>query len=202
MGEDEIGEKTLEEINMVVAEERFKLIEELGGQSAWDALSDKKRAENETVIMTNTLIAFGQGKFDTLSAEEQTLLDLFIWVGCGCHKNANTVKGGTKAMMESWGKNGLPGPVLLANQDNAVIILEIGDEESDPLTPAQARALVVTSFGGIKAASISGFMFNHKDDKKGQQDTFRSGLSSMEFLSISLIHPVQDISHIVKQQHS
>jgi hypothetical protein len=129
---------------MVVAEEHFKLIEELGGQSSWDALSGSKRVEKETVVMTNTLIAFGQEKFDTLSMEEQTLMDLFIWVGCGCHKDANTVKGGSKAMMESWKKYDQPGPILLANQNNAAIILEIGDDESDPLTPAQARALVVS----------------------------------------------------------
>jgi hypothetical protein len=36
----------------------------------------------------------------------------------------------------------------------------------------EQHALDNTTCGGVKAASIAGAIFNHKDDKKGQQHTF------------------------------
>lgn len=42
-----------------------------------------------------------------------------------------------------------------------------------PLTAAEQHALETTTRGGIKATSLAGAIFNHKDDKKGQQNTHR-----------------------------
>lgn len=173
LGEDIIGGKTLAEIEGLIAEERSKVVDELGGQKFWDILSAAEKAEKEAVIMRNVLIAFGEEEYNSLPKEEQQILDFFVWVGCGCHKDANTVKGGYAALVEHWKKSGLPGPVLLANKDNAVVLAEIENVKSDDLTPAQARAILVTACGAIRATTIAGFIFNHKDDKKGQQDTFR-----------------------------
>jgi len=47
---------------------------------------------------------------------------LFIWVGCGCHKDLNTVLGGYIAISKFWEENGLDPPVLLPNKFNAAVI--------------------------------------------------------------------------------
>jgi hypothetical protein len=36
--------------------------------------------------------------FNDLPDEEKHILQLFIWGGCGCHKNLNTVQGGYLAI--------------------------------------------------------------------------------------------------------
>ena len=69
-----------------------------------------------------------------------------------------------------WIKTDTPGPILLANRDNAEVLN--GVESGSQTNEATDHALNVTSCGGVKAASIAGAIFNHKDDKKGQQDTF------------------------------
>ena len=70
-----------------------------------------------------------------------------------------------------WAKTNTPGPILLANRDNVVTLNNIQTPlENDA---AIEHALNVTTRGGVKTASIAGAIFNHKDDKKGQQDTFR-----------------------------
>ena len=58
------------------------------------------------------------------------ILKLFIWAGCGCHKDLNTVHGANMAMMAWWDGNNIPGPVLLANRDNKAV-LEDYDPELD-----------------------------------------------------------------------
>lgn len=171
LGEDVAGQKSLSEIETVYQEEKSKILEEVGGADAWDALPATERSEREAEILTNVLLAFGEEEFSKLSDEEKRHLEFFIWVGCGCHKELNTMKCGNVAMMLFWDEHGLAGPILLANRDNAAVINNIKDLES--LSPAEQRALDVTIRGAVKAASIAGYMFNHKDDKKGQQDTYK-----------------------------
>ena len=55
--------------------------------------------------VSNTLISLGEEKYAELSGEEQKELDFFIWVGCGCHKNLNSVSGGNAGMMSWWDEN-------------------------------------------------------------------------------------------------
>jgi hypothetical protein len=50
--------------------------------------------------------------------------------------------------MEWWKETGTTGPILLANKDN-----------------------LDNTTCGVKATSIAGAIFNHKDDKKSQQHT-------------------------------
>ena len=66
----------------------------------------------------------GKKAFEDLEENEQRFLRLFIWAGCGCHKDLNTVHGGYAAMSALWDELGLPGPVLLANWDNDPVIQE------------------------------------------------------------------------------
>ena len=62
--------------------------------------------------------------FEMLSDYEKHIFRLFIWAGCGCHKDLNTAKGGYMAMSEWWNENVHDGPVLLANSDNDPVIQE------------------------------------------------------------------------------
>jgi len=81
----------------------------------------------------------GETEYGTLSEEEQRSLDFFIWVGCGCHKDLNTVKGGNVAMMAWWLENDIEGPILLANKDNAAVLQRIQSEAD--VTPIEQRAI-------------------------------------------------------------
>ena len=46
------------------------------------------------------------------------------------HKDLNAVKGGDKLMVLFWASIGVPGPVLLANKDNTVILSKPQDDRS------------------------------------------------------------------------
>ena len=83
--------------------------------------------------------------------------------------------------------------------DNAHIDADadIGDAmditDSTPPTKAQQRALDITTAGGVKVASIAGAIFNHNNDKKGQQNSYRNHFQSIlrrlcNFSDTSSIH--------------
>ena len=117
----------------------------------------------------------GRGAFELLDHHEKCLLRLFIWAGCGCHKDLSTVRSGYTAMEKWWKEHGVQGPVILANQDNDTVLEERDQAIAcrDEVTPAQDQALNRSTCGAIKTAQIAGAIFNHKDDKKGHHDFFR-----------------------------
>jgi hypothetical protein len=71
-----------------------------------------------------------------MSDDEKGTMEIFIWAGCGCHKDLNTVKGGYAAMKTWWTENNVEPPVLLANRDNAAVLEEL-PKRDDTVTPAQ-----------------------------------------------------------------
>ena len=87
------------------------------------------------------------------------------------HKDLNCVKGENAEIMSWWGKNGVPGPILLANKNNAAVLKQTEDEND--FTVAEQRAHDISSGGGVKLASLAGMIFNNKNDKVGQQDIYR-----------------------------
>lgn len=116
------------------------------------------------------------------------------------HKELNSVKCSNKCMMAWWKKNNIPGPVQLANRDNAATLCEMEeapdlpeergvDSDTDftaavvtdfnPPTKAQQWAMDVTSASGVKAVSIAGVILNHNNDKKGQQDSYQMHFQSI-----------------------
>ncbi|KIJ10655.1 hypothetical protein PAXINDRAFT_157563 [Paxillus involutus ATCC 200175] len=119
-------------------------------------------ADSDAIIQS-----YGKQAFDVLPNAEQRALNLIIWAGCCMHKELNAVKGGAAEMAACWEKN--------ANKDNAATLKETapGDGNSETLMAAELRAVEVSGRGGVKAASIAGAIFNHKDDKKGVHDTHR-----------------------------
>ncbi len=174
LGEDTILEESNEELLPHFTKARAKMIEAAGGNEKWEGLDAGEQADLEANMMEKLLMELGKNSFEKLSPEEKRILKLFIWAGCGCHKDLNSVKGGNKAMMDWWKDNGIPGPVPLANRDNKATLEEIEEDQSDSeLTAAQERALGNTSCGGVKAAKLAGDILNNKDDKKGYHDDFR-----------------------------
>ena len=79
-----------------------------------------------------------------LSDAEKKTLKLFIWAGCGCHKDLNTVKAGHSEMAVWWDENGVTPPILLANRDNAAVLKEVSNDQ-DVVTPGQECAFEMTA---------------------------------------------------------
>jgi hypothetical protein len=94
----------------------------------------------------------------------------------------NAVKGGVQAMKLFWESIGGPAPVKLMNKGN-----DAAASNSAPGSKAAEHALSVSEGGAVKVTSLLGALFNHKDDKKGQQDTFK--LYFEEFLGYTVSCP-------------
>ena len=82
------------------------------------------------------------------------------------HKELNAVKGGDVAMGLFWTAAGLVPPVKLMNKDNA-------RAAASGSSTAKTNAESVSQGGGTKLTSLAGAIFNHKDEKKGQGDSFQ-----------------------------
>lgn len=76
-------------------------------------------------------------------------------------------------MMAWWGENKVVGPVKLMNRDNTAAATAGGS--------ACTWAAEVSQGGAVKLTSLAGALLNHKDDKKGQHDTYRFYMESLEF---------------------
>ncbi|KAF8572907.1 hypothetical protein K439DRAFT_1625448 [Ramaria rubella] len=121
---------------------------------------------------------------------EKEVIDWFVCCGCCMHKELNTVKGGNSQMMKWWDKNGIPGPIKLMNQDNAAAA-------HAGAGPACVCATDVSQGGAVKATSLAGAVFCHKDDKKGQQDSLKFFFEDMVGYTISF----PDTSNTHYQSH-
>ena len=176
LGEEKLLEMSLEEVAEYFKKAELKMIKKAGGPAKWDKLSDIKKAEKKAAMIEDAVAELGKEAFNELSDEEKHVFRLFIWVGCGCHKDLNTVRGGYLAMANWWiDSKEVERPVLLANRDNDPVVQEriAALEEGNTPTPAQERAFYKSTRGAIKTAEIAGAIFNHKDDKKGHHDIFR-----------------------------
>ena len=146
-------------------------IDDAGGPEEWKKLSESERSERFNSSIKEFTIEHGKMEFEKLTNEQKKSLFLFIWVGCGMHKDMNAGKGGDAAMEECWKELEVPRPILLANKDNAPVIDGI-DSDSEMLKPAEKCALNVTGSGATQLTLLVGLYVNHKDDKKGQQNRF------------------------------
>src|SRR6266550_5602572 len=173
LGEDQILEMDNQELLPTFLKAREKMMKSLGGNNKWTALSLSEQAEYDAKMMEEIIIDLGKGAYKELEENEKRLLSLFIWTGCGCHKDLNSVKGGNAAMMAWWKENDIEPPILLANKDNAAVLKTVMSED-DIVTPAQERAFALSTQGAIKAAQIAGSILNNKDNKKGHHETFRN----------------------------
>lgn len=144
----------------------------VGGYDTWEHLSPAQQLRLGDQSYNTAVRALGQAAFDTLSADEKRWASLFIWAGCGMHKELNALKYGAKAMKDWWDSDeakamGAVPPIPLYNEDNAAAILDPTSSSS------KARAEAVTSRGAIKLAELAGSIMRDKNSKKGQQDVYR-----------------------------
>jgi hypothetical protein len=174
----------------LLCDESIKKIVKVGGYDAWEALpeEEKKKRDLESYQLICTRI--GEQEFSNLSDNERREVSFFVWAGCCMHKEMNSVKGGNAAMVAFWETNGLQPPIKLYNRDNEAAAL------AGP-SSAQIRANEVTQAGAVKTTSIAGAIFKHKDDKKGQHDTFRA--FCIESLGFAILFP--DTSNTRYQSH-
>ena len=168
MGEEAVLEMDDADVDAVFEGGQENMIKQAGGEEAWALLSPDQHRDLSATMIKQVLISLGESEYSSLTEEQRRELDFFVWVGCGCHKNTNTVLGGHAAVMKWWGENDLPGPVLLANKDNTAVLRTL-DPDAEP-TAAYEHALQSSTRGGIKATDIAGAIFQNKDHKKGQQD--------------------------------
>jgi hypothetical protein len=175
LGEEAMLEKSLQEIYGLQMDAQRKMIQAAGGQQKWEVLPEAIKAEKRAKMVENVVQELGKGAFELLDPQEKRILRLFIWAGCGCHKDLNTVRGGYMAMEKWWKEHHFDGPVLLANWDNDMVLEERNQAiaHGDEVTPAQEQALNRSTCGAIKTAQIAGAILNHKNDKKGHHDFFR-----------------------------
>ncbi len=164
------GEKALvampqEEMLVVVAEETVRAIEATGGNRVWATLDRPALDAQSAAIMRAVVMRVGQDAYQSLSDEEKADTDLFVRGGCCMHKDLNAVKGIHTRLQAFWTRTG-HAPTLLMNRDN--------DAAATSADPRTRKCAVEKSVGGaIKLVELAGAIFRHKDDKKGQQDSWR-----------------------------
>lgn len=146
-------------------------ISEVGGADIWEQMthSSEEQELREAGLTQDIALKLGKSSYSSLADSERREYELFFRGGCCMHKDLNAVKGGDKAMGEIWHTLGIPGPILLANKDNTAVLEDPSLGGTDALT----RAMEVSGRGGVKVTTLAGMVFNNKDKKKGQQDTYR-----------------------------
>ncbi len=82
---------SLEEVREYFKKAEEKMIKKAGGPCKWKNLSDIKKAERKATMIEEAVSELGKDAFNDLSNEEKCVFWLFIWAGCGCHKDLNTV---------------------------------------------------------------------------------------------------------------
>ncbi|KIK35064.1 hypothetical protein CY34DRAFT_26709 [Suillus luteus UH-Slu-Lm8-n1] len=165
------GEKALAclppaDVVRLLSEMMENVIETAGGYQQWDLLSLDERQLHSSKAIRQLRMTFGEKEFASLSSAEKEAVDFFVWAGCCMHKELNAAKGGNTRMRAWWEQNGVDGPVLLMNKDNAAAA-------SAGSSVAKDRAVQVSTGGGQKTLDLAGSVFRHKDDKKGQHNSLR-----------------------------
>jgi hypothetical protein len=152
-----------DELLRLLCELNTKKFEDAGGHDAWERLSTEEQDLCNKLVAQELVQKFGKEAYDKLSPEQKFEADFFIWAGCCMHKDLNAHKGGNACLVLYWAKNGIVGPVLLMNKDNAAAA-------SSGSSAAKKHAEDVSSAGAVKLLALLGALLNHKDKKKGQQD--------------------------------
>jgi hypothetical protein len=178
LGKERLLEMTTNQFLELLMKVNKKIVTKVGGEQKWNALSETKRLALEADCLSHMVLEIGAEMYSQLEETEKQKVDLFVWTGCAMHKDLNCVKGGNEAMMKWWEMNNIQGPILLANRDNAAVIQQA--ENIEEPTVAEQRALESSKCGGVKLASLAGLLFNHKDDKVGQQDTYQHFFQSRQ----------------------
>lgn len=158
----------LKELLTLVTGENRKMMERVGGLDEWSRLAPKVQDELAKEVFHWCRIMLGEQVYQALSDDEKRLADLFIWSGCGMHKDLNAVKGGCTRMAMVWLMNGVEPPISLLNKDKSAVHLA----NPEPLKP-NSKQEADPERGAVKLAQLIGALVNHKDNKKGYHNLFR-----------------------------
>ena len=172
LGEKEVLEKSTADLVPAFLKAYENLVDKNGGKHKWETLSESNQREQMYKMNEVLIIELGQNAYEMLSDNEKRTLSLFIWAGCGCHKDLNTVHAGYIAMSKWWAEMKEKPPISLANKDTDAFLQKIDLDKE--LTPGQEKIIENIPRGAVKANYIAGSILNHKDDKKGYHDIFRS----------------------------
>jgi len=172
LGFEKLTKMTQPEIVELDRIQELKLILQHGGSVKWKALPSEEQMAKREKLRHEHIIQLGIEAYEDLPEDEQDDLMQFIWVGCAMHKDMNAMKGGNKAMMAWWEETGNTPPIILANRDNAAVLDDAPEDESE-FIEVERHAFDNSTCGGVKTTSIAGALFNDKDTKKGQQYTVR-----------------------------
>ena len=167
-----------------------EMMDRIGGHKCWVALSEAEQAELGRQLVRDTNIHLGEEAYQRLSAEEKRKVDLYVWSGCGMHKDLNAVKGGADRMAEWWETSGETPPIELMNKFKAQAATA-APENVAPSAKGSGR-------GAIKLTSLLGALVKNKDRKKGHQDRFRA--FCLRFLPYEIQFP--DTSNTRYQSHT
>jgi hypothetical protein len=178
------------ELLPVISEVCDRKIAAVGGYEKWFSLSPEEQVFHDASAYEKLVELLGAAAYEALAPEEKQFVNLFIHAGCCMHKELNSNKGGNTAMMAWWAANGLVGPIKLMNRDNA-------RAAADGSSAAAQLASNISTAGGVKAASIAGAIFNHKDDKKGHHES----LQAFWLTELGYRIPFPDTSNIRYQSH-
>ena len=177
--------------NTLVLENSRRMIQALGGQSVWNSMSPEEQGKKTLALMNQIAESLVEEALLQLPYMERRELQVFVWSGCGMHKEMNATKYGNSAMAIEWQKQGMA-PVLLANRDNKAVLALHGkengrandddddddddnDDDDDDETeetrgqcPAVRRARKVSKGGARKLGTLLGDLVYNKDPKKGE----------------------------------
>ncbi|EUC55749.1 hypothetical protein RSOL_133880 [Rhizoctonia solani AG-3 Rhs1AP] len=141
-----------------------------GGSDVFSALSMADKEDLLASECQKQVWALGKTEFDKAAPNIQQDMPCVVRGGCCAHKDMNAAKGGATAMTAFWKANShLSSPVKLFNKDNDATV-SLSDPSSEAME-AEQRAVAITESGAIKLCSLAGAAYNHKDDKKGHQDS-------------------------------
>ena len=102
LGEPQILDDSTDELMPYFVHANQEMLKEVGGEAAWKSLDEPTQKELKSVMLQKLTTDLGKDAFENLSDQEKALFKLFVWVGCGCHKNLNTVLGGYIALSKFW----------------------------------------------------------------------------------------------------
>ncbi|KAF8800550.1 hypothetical protein BYT27DRAFT_7262712 [Phlegmacium glaucopus] len=137
LGKRRIIDDTNEELMPFFLSAHKEMVEKAGGEADWNNLDESAQKEHKAAMLEKLTTDLGQDAFEKLSDKEKAIFKLFVWVGCGCHKDLNTVLGGYIALRKFWVEHRLEPPVLLPNKFNEAIIQEAAKEDKNDSEAAQ-----------------------------------------------------------------
>ena len=160
----------VDDLVAMVTEENEMMMRNVGGLEGWSRLIPKVQGDLAEGVLRQCRIRLGEQVYQALAEEDRRLTDLFIWSGCGMHKDLNAVKGGYKRMATVWSKPGALPPINLFNKEKAAAArLEQTNAGSTNTGAGESN----TNRGAVKLTRLIGALVNHRDDKRGYHDLFR-----------------------------